>query len=52
MIFPAKSAVDPEVAAQVPSTSNPIEHTLSLLHLTVGKDQKLLSRIEKIYMHV
>ena len=26
MIFPAKSAVDPELALKVPSTSNPIEH--------------------------
>ncbi|KAJ7107524.1 hypothetical protein C8R44DRAFT_744708 [Mycena epipterygia] len=52
MIFPAKSAVDREIAAQVPSTSNPIEHSHSLLHHAVGKDQELLPGIEKIYMHV
>ncbi|KAJ7130567.1 hypothetical protein C8R44DRAFT_906239 [Mycena epipterygia] len=52
MIFPAKSAVDREIAAQVSSTSNPIEHSHSLLHHAVGKDQELLPGIEKIYMHV
>jgi hypothetical protein len=52
MIFPAKSAVDPEVAAKVPSTSNPIEHQHSLLHHAVGKDQELVPGMEKIFLHV
>ncbi|KAJ7759113.1 hypothetical protein B0H16DRAFT_1313548 [Mycena metata] len=52
MIFPAKSSVDPAVAAKVPSTSNPIEHQHSLLHHAVGKDQELLPGIEKIFLHV
>jgi hypothetical protein len=52
MVFPAKSAVDPEVAAKVPSTSNPIEHQHSLLHHAVGKDQELVPGMEKIFLHV
>ncbi|KAJ6569381.1 hypothetical protein B0H19DRAFT_1066129 [Mycena capillaripes] len=52
MVFPAKSAVTPELAAKVPSTSNPIEHQHSLLHHAVGKDQELLPGLEKLYLHV
>lgn len=52
MIFPAKSLVSRELAAKVPSTSNPIEHQHSLLHHAVGKDQELLPGIEKLYLHV
>jgi hypothetical protein len=52
MIFPAKSAVNPELVTKVPSTSNPIEHQHSLLHHAVGKHQELVPGLEKIYMHV
>ncbi|KAJ7179791.1 hypothetical protein C8R46DRAFT_887044 [Mycena filopes] len=52
MIFPAKSAVDPAIAAKVPSTSNPIEHQHSLLHHAVGSDHELLPGIENIFLHV
>jgi hypothetical protein len=52
MIFPAKSAIDPELAAKAPSTTNPIEHQHSLLHHAVGKDQELLPGIEWLYLHV
>lgn len=52
MIFPAKSSVDPELAAKAPSTTNPIEHQHSLLHHAVGKDQELLPGIEKLFLHV
>ncbi|KAJ7790523.1 hypothetical protein B0H13DRAFT_1936211 [Mycena leptocephala] len=52
MIFPANSTVDPALAVKVPSTSNPIEHQHSLLHHAVGKDQDLIPRIEKLFLHV
>ncbi|KAJ7621668.1 hypothetical protein B0H17DRAFT_1151812 [Mycena rosella] len=52
MIFPGESAVDPALAAKVPSTSNPIENQHSLLHHAVGKDHELLPGIEKIWLHV
>ncbi|KAJ7309425.1 hypothetical protein DFH08DRAFT_823369 [Mycena albidolilacea] len=52
MIFPAKSSVDPKLAAKAPSTTNPIEHQHSLLHHAVGKDQELLPGIEKLFLHV
>lgn len=52
MIFPARSVVDPAVAASVPSTSNPIEHQHSLLHHATGTDQDLQPGIEKLFLHV
>jgi hypothetical protein len=52
MIFPAKSSVDPDLAAKAPSTTNPIEHQHSLLHHAVGKDQDLVPGIEKLYLHM
>ncbi|KAK7012998.1 hypothetical protein R3P38DRAFT_3581609 [Favolaschia claudopus] len=52
MIFRSKSAVSPEMAAKVPSTTNPIEHQHSLLHHSVGKEQELVPGIEKLYLHV
>ncbi|KAK7051728.1 hypothetical protein R3P38DRAFT_3255060 [Favolaschia claudopus] len=52
MIFRSKSAVSPEMAARVPSTTNPIEHQHSLLHHSVGKDQEIVPGIEKLYLHV
>ena len=52
MIFPVKSVVDPFLASQVPSTSNPVEHQHSLLHHATGTDQDLLPGIEKMYLHV
>lgn len=52
MIFPARSVVDPVVAASVPSTSNPVEHQHSLLHHATGIDQDLIPGIEKLFLHV
>ncbi|KAF8160548.1 hypothetical protein K438DRAFT_1985650 [Mycena galopus ATCC 62051] len=52
MIFPAKSAVAPELAGKVPSTSNPVEHQHSLFHHAVGTDQEIVPGIEKIFLHV
>ncbi|KAF8185359.1 hypothetical protein K438DRAFT_1766002 [Mycena galopus ATCC 62051] len=52
MIFPAKRAMSAELAAKVPSNSNPIEHQHSLLHHAVGKDHDLQPGFEKIYLHV
>ncbi|KAJ7768047.1 hypothetical protein B0H14DRAFT_3895019 [Mycena olivaceomarginata] len=52
MIFPAKSSVDPALAAKAPSTTNPVEHQHSLLHHAVGKDQELIPGIEKLFLHV
>ncbi|KAJ7112759.1 hypothetical protein C8R43DRAFT_903545, partial [Mycena crocata] len=51
MIFPAKSAVDLVLAAKVPSTSNPVEHSHSLLHHAVGSNQELFPGIEKLWLH-
>ncbi|KAF8169648.1 hypothetical protein BJ912DRAFT_861971, partial [Pholiota molesta] len=52
MIFPAYSMLDPDIAAQVPKTSNPAEHSHSLLHNAVGTDQDLIPGIRKLFLHV
>jgi inorganic triphosphatase YgiF len=52
MIFPACSFVDPAVAEQVPSTSNPAKHQHSLLHHAVGVDQDLIPGTKKLFLHV
>ena len=52
MIFPACSFVDPAVAEQVPSTSNPAEHQDSLLHHAVGVDQDLIPGAKKLFLHI
>lgn len=52
MIFPSQSKLDPAVAEQVPSTSNPVEHQHALLHHATGKDHDFLPGIKKLYMHV
>ena len=52
MIFPSMSAVDPAVRAQVPHTSNAVEHIHSLLNQAVGKDNTLMDGIMKIFRFV
>ncbi|KAJ7721712.1 hypothetical protein DFH07DRAFT_946809, partial [Mycena maculata] len=52
MIFPARSVVNPDLAAQVPSTSNAIEHQHSLLHHATGTDWDLVPGAENIWLHV
>ncbi|KAK7008269.1 hypothetical protein R3P38DRAFT_2551988, partial [Favolaschia claudopus] len=52
MIFPARSVVDPDLAAQVPSTTNPIEHAHSLLHHATGIDMDMVQGAENIWLHV
>ena len=52
MIFPACSTVDPRVLMQVPSTSNPAEHSHSLLHHAVGTDHDLIPGIKRLFLHV
>lgn len=52
MIFPAKTVLDPSVMAEVPNTSNPIEHQHYLLHHATGIDHDLIKGIENIYLHV
>ena len=52
MIFPAKHVMDPSVAAEILSTSNPIEHQHQLLHHAVGIDHDCIKGIKSIYLHV
>lgn len=52
LIFPAYSSLDPEIAIQVPRTSNAAEHSHSLLHNAVGTDQDLIPGIKRIHLHV
>ncbi|KAF8965742.1 hypothetical protein BDZ97DRAFT_1918031 [Flammula alnicola] len=52
LIFPAYSSLDPSIAIQVPRTSNPAEHSHSLLHHSVGSDQDLIPGIKKLFLHV
>lgn len=52
MIFPAKSSVDPNIRAEVPSTSNAVEHSHSLLHHAVGTQNETVPGIKKLYLHV
>ena len=52
MTFPGRSAVDPDVADQIPSTANEAEHSHSLLHHTVGKDHDLIPGIKNLFLHV
>jgi hypothetical protein len=52
MIFPSMSAVDPSVRAQVPHTSNTVEHIHSLLNQAVGKGNTLMDGIMKIFRFV
>lgn len=52
MIFPAYSSLDPDVAIEVPRTSNAAEHSHSLLHNSVGSDQDLIPGIKKLFLHV
>ncbi|KAF6745226.1 hypothetical protein DFP72DRAFT_1077676 [Ephemerocybe angulata] len=52
MVFPAKSSVNPEVAEQVPSTSNAAEHTHSHLNHAVGPRNELIEGIKKLHLHV
>jgi hypothetical protein len=52
MIFPACSKVNLAVSTQVPSTSNPAEHSHSLLHHAVGTDHDLIPGIKRLFLHV
>lgn len=52
MIFPACSKVNPAVLTQVPSTSNPAEHSHSLLHHAVGTDHDLIPGIKRLFLYV
>lgn len=49
MIFPSKSSTDPNIAALVPKTSNPVEHSHSLLNLATGKNNGVLEGIQKTF---
>lgn len=50
MIFPSKSSTDPNVAALVPKTSNPVEHSHSLLNQATGKNNGLMEGIQKTFL--
>ncbi|KAL6306659.1 hypothetical protein BKA93DRAFT_823858 [Sparassis latifolia] len=52
MIFPAKSTIDPQLAEEVPHTSNPVETQHSLLHHATGTDNDLMAGIEKLFLHM
>lgn len=51
-IFPARKQMDPSVSKDIPSTSNPIEHSHSLLHHATGKDHDLIVGLHKVFLHV
>lgn len=52
MIFPACRTMDPELASQLPDTSNPIETQHSLLHHATGTHRELDQGIEELSLHV
>ncbi|KAL6306878.1 hypothetical protein BKA93DRAFT_124086 [Sparassis latifolia] len=52
MIFPAKSTIDPQLAEEVPHTSNPVDTQHSLLHHATGTDNDLMAGIEKLFLHM
>ncbi|EMD39282.1 hypothetical protein CERSUDRAFT_122698 [Gelatoporia subvermispora B] len=52
MIFPAKSKISPEHAAEIPLTSNAVETQHSLLHHATGTGQDLVVGIECLVLHV
>lgn len=52
MTFPAVSATDPIVLQEVPNTSNPVEHSHSLLHHASGKDHDLIPGIKNLFLHM
>ncbi|KAH6867886.1 hypothetical protein BKA70DRAFT_1492279 [Coprinopsis sp. MPI-PUGE-AT-0042] len=51
MIFPAKSTIDPDTAAQIPKTSNPVERGHFLLNHASGSDHELLPGIRGLFNH-
>ncbi|KAF9555016.1 hypothetical protein CPC08DRAFT_766248 [Agrocybe pediades] len=52
MIFPVCSVVDPKDSSQVPKTSNPVEHSHSLLHHATGTDYDLITGMRKLKLHI
>lgn len=52
MIFPACGVMDSKIAAEIPRTTNPVEHQHSLLHHATGTQHDLLTGIKKVYGHV
>ncbi|KIK50276.1 hypothetical protein GYMLUDRAFT_131872, partial [Collybiopsis luxurians FD-317 M1] len=52
MIFPAVSNVDPGLAHQVPSTTNPIEAQHFNLHLSLDKGHDALAGVHRLYLYV
>ncbi len=52
MIFPAKSRVDPELASQLPSTSNPVEAAHSHLHSAMGTGYDAHQGVHKLFVYV
>ncbi|KAF9540762.1 hypothetical protein CPC08DRAFT_770741 [Agrocybe pediades] len=52
MIFPVCSVVDKDVTFKVPKTSNPVEHSHSLLHHATGTDYDIIPGIQKLKLRV
>ena len=52
MIFPAKSAVNVDLARKVPSTTNPVEAQHSNFHSATGKDFDAVAGAHNLYLYI